>query len=189
MTVTLKYVYTFHIEKLGSTQWKTWTSLPHTHHFILCGIREQTIVCCVGINMLKIRCLLPKYVYVTRDISNCSWGYFWVPWLRSTSLNRFFLICFYCSVTQLCLTLCNPMDYSTQSSLSITNSQSLLKHMSLTISSSLVPFSSCLRSLVGCSPWGCKELDMTEQLNAQISSHTQAMFRNWKHSFSCDDNS
>ena len=33
------------------------------------------------------------------------------------------------SVAQLCLTLCNPMDYSTQASLSITNSQSLLKLM------------------------------------------------------------
>ena len=34
------------------------------------------------------------------------------------------------SVTQLCLTLCDPMDCSTQASLSITNSQSLLKLMS-----------------------------------------------------------
>ena len=33
--------------------------------------------------------------------------------------------------TQLCLTLCNPMDCSMQSSLSITNSRSLLKLMSI----------------------------------------------------------
>ena len=35
------------------------------------------------------------------------------------------------SVTQLCLTLCDPMDCSSQASLSITNSQSLLKLMSI----------------------------------------------------------
>ena len=34
------------------------------------------------------------------------------------------------SVTQPCLTLCNPMDATRQASLSITNSQSLLKLMS-----------------------------------------------------------
>ena len=35
------------------------------------------------------------------------------------------------SVAQLCLTLCNPMDRSTPASLSITNSRSLLKLMSI----------------------------------------------------------
>ena len=35
------------------------------------------------------------------------------------------------SVTQSCLTLCNPMDCTRQASLSITNSQSLLKLMSI----------------------------------------------------------
>ena len=35
------------------------------------------------------------------------------------------------SVTQSCLTLCNPMDQSTQASLSITNSRSLLKLISI----------------------------------------------------------
>ena len=35
------------------------------------------------------------------------------------------------SVTQLCLTLCDPMDCSTQASLSISNSQSLRKLMSI----------------------------------------------------------
>ena len=28
------------------------------------------------------------------------------------------------------------------------------------------------RSLAGCSPWGCKELDTTEQLNTSISAFT-----------------
>ena len=37
----------------------------------------------------------------------------------------------FCSVTQSCLTLCDPMDCSTQASLSITNSKSLLKLMSV----------------------------------------------------------
>ena len=37
---------------------------------------------------------------------------------------------FFSSVAQLCLTLCNPMDCSMPASLSITNSQSLLKLMS-----------------------------------------------------------
>ena len=56
------------------------------------------------------------------------------------------------SVAQLCLTLCDPMDCSTQDSLSITNSQSLLKLISIksmmpsTISSSVIPYSSCLQS-------------------------------------------
>ena len=56
------------------------------------------------------------------------------------------------SVAQLCLTLCDPMDCSTQDSPSITNSWSLLKLMSIkwvmpsTISSSVVLFSSHLQS-------------------------------------------
>ena len=41
------------------------------------------------------------------------------------------------SVAQLCLTLCNPMDCSSQASLSITNSRSLLKLMSI---ESVMPF-------------------------------------------------
>ena len=56
------------------------------------------------------------------------------------------------SVTQSSPTFCNPMDCNTQVSLSITNSQSLLNSCQLnrwclpTISSSVVPFSSCLQS-------------------------------------------
>ena len=56
------------------------------------------------------------------------------------------------SVARLCLTLCDPMDCSTSDSLSITNTRSLLKLMSIiiqwyhpTISSFVVPFS-CLQS-------------------------------------------
>ena len=58
-----------------------------------------------------------------------------------------------CSVTQSCLPLCDPMDWSTQVSPSFTISQSLLKLMSTSqwhnptiISSSVVPFSSCPQS-------------------------------------------
>ena len=57
------------------------------------------------------------------------------------------------SVTQLCPTLCDPMDcVACQASMSITNSRSLLKLMSIesvipsNISSSVVPFSSHLQS-------------------------------------------
>ena len=55
-------------------------------------------------------------------------------------------------VPQSCPTLCDPMDCSTQAFLSITNSWSLLKPMSIIqwchpiISSSVVPFSSRLQS-------------------------------------------
>ena len=51
------------------------------------------------------------------------------------------------SITQLCPTLCSPWTTAFQTSLSITNSQSLLKLMSIdlgyhsTISSSVIPFS------------------------------------------------
>ena len=57
------------------------------------------------------------------------------------------------SVAQSCLTLCDPMNRSTPGLLSITNSRSLLKLMSIesvmppAISSSAVPFSSCPQSL------------------------------------------
>ena len=54
--------------------------------------------------------------------------------------------------TQLCPTCCDPIDCACQASLSITNSRSLFKLMSIesmmpSISSSVVPFSSCLQSL------------------------------------------
>ena len=39
------------------------------------------------------------------------------------------MVCCCCSVAQLCLILCDPMDCSMQASLSIINSRSLLKHM------------------------------------------------------------
>ena len=58
----------------------------------------------------------------------------------------------YCSVAQLCLTVYDSMDCRQQASLSFTISLSLLKCMSIswychpTISSSVVPFSSCLQS-------------------------------------------
>ena len=57
------------------------------------------------------------------------------------------------SVAHLCPTLCDPMNLSTPGLPTITNSQSSLKLMSIksvmhtTISSSVVPFSSCPQSL------------------------------------------
>ena len=56
------------------------------------------------------------------------------------------------SVAQSCLTFCGPWTAACQASLSINNTRSLLKLMSMswwfhsTISSSIVPFSSCLQS-------------------------------------------
>ena len=57
-----------------------------------------------------------------------------------------------CSVTKLCPTLCNPVDCSTQASLSFTISRNLLRFMSFdsvmlsNISSSAALFSFCLQS-------------------------------------------
>ena len=50
-------------------------------------------------------------------------------WILSLELRSYFNKL--SSVTQSCLTLCDPMDCSIQASLSITNSQSLLKFMSI----------------------------------------------------------
>ena len=72
--------------------------------------------------------------------------------LRTNTRGWYYFIEQISSVTQSCPTLCDPMDCSLLGSLSITNSQSLLKLMSIelvmppTISSSVVPFSSCLQS-------------------------------------------
>ena len=33
------------------------------------------------------------------------------------------------------------------------------------------------RSLVGCSPWGCKESDTTEQLHVHVQAQSNANFR------------
>ena len=46
-------------------------------------------------------------------------------------LNEYILCCCCCSVSKSCLTLCNPMNCSSQASLSITNSRSLLKLKSI----------------------------------------------------------
>ena len=48
-----------------------------------------------------------------------------------TISNKIFYSIQFSSVTQSCPALCNPMDYSTPGFLSITNSQSLLKLMSI----------------------------------------------------------
>ena len=67
-------------------------------------------------------------------------------------MSHWFTSVQFSSVAQLCPTLCKLMVAARQASLSITNSQSLLKLMSIelwchpTISSSVIPFSSCLQS-------------------------------------------
>ena len=52
-------------------------------------------------------------------------------WISSNDKNRFAAGFCYCTVTQSCLTLCDPRTAARQSSLSITISQSLLKLMSI----------------------------------------------------------
>ena len=50
---------------------------------------------------------------------------------KSFTIHIILYISLLSSVAQSCLTLCDPMDYSTQVSLSVTNSWSLLKLMSI----------------------------------------------------------
>ena len=50
---------------------------------------------------------------------------------RGTSMSSSSYYTYCCSFAQLCLNLCDPMDYSTPSSLSFTNSRSLLILMSI----------------------------------------------------------
>ena len=58
------------------------------------------------------------------------WGYFYAQ--RDTpAVGFFFFYPQFSSVAQSCLTLCDPMDAARQVSLSIINSQSLLKLMSI----------------------------------------------------------
>ena len=56
----------------------------------------------------------------------------WIGWLNGFNLAIFLKMTLqFSSVTQSCLTLCNPMNCSTLASLSITNSRSSLKLMSI----------------------------------------------------------
>ena len=52
-------------------------------------------------------------------------------WIQSKKLVKRRSSWKFSSVTQLCLTLCDPIDYSASASLSITNAWSLLKLMSI----------------------------------------------------------
>ena len=71
----------------------------------------------------------------------------------SKDLNTFLLKCCCCWVAKLCLTLCDPIDYSMPGSLSSTIFLNLLKFMSIEsvmisihLTHLLSPFSFCLRS-------------------------------------------
>ena len=87
----------------------------------------------------------------------------------------------YSSVTQLCLTLCNPMNHSMARFLSITNSQSLPKLMSigqwchLTISSSVVPISSCPQSFPTSGPFQMSQLFTSGGQNIGMSASTSVL--------------
>ena len=86
---------------------------------------------------------------ITASWSSGSWRYFFCIVLLCILAT---IIIQFSSVTQLCPTLWDPMNCKMQASLSITNSWSLPKLMSIesvmpsTISSSVIPFSSCFQS-------------------------------------------
>ena len=94
--------------------------------------------------------------------------------------------CGCCSVTKSCPTVCNPMDCSTQASLSITNSH-LLKLMSLsqwcypTISSSVVPFSSCPPSFPASGSFPMSHLFASggQSIGALVSASMLVMISEW----------
>ena len=69
---------------------------------------------------------------MTEQLSMCTNLYPVNPWLWVGSwCHTEYNLAQFSSVAQSCLTLCDPLDYSMQASLSITNSQSLLKLMSI----------------------------------------------------------
>ena len=104
-------------------------------------------------------------------------------------LDRFSSVQF-SSVVQSCSTICDPWTAACQASLSTTNSRSLLRLMSI---ESVMPSNHLIlcgpllllqwhptpvllpgeshgqRNLVGCSPWGHRESDTTEQLPFHFS--------------------
>ena len=80
------------------------------------------------------------------------------------------------SVAQSCPTLCDPMNHSSQASLSITNSRSSPKLMSPsrwchpTISSSVVPFTSCPQSFPTSGSFPMSQLFASGGQNIGVSS-------------------
>ena len=85
------------------------------------------------------------------------------------------------SVTQSCPTLCNPMNRSTPELLSITNSWSLPKPMSIesvmpsNISSSVIPFSSCLQSFPASGSFQISQLFTSSGQNIGVSASTSVL--------------
>ena len=90
---------------------------------------------------------------------------------------RMLFMCFlarFSSVSQSCPALCDSMDHSTPvfpvcpspTPAACPNSCPWSRWCHPTISSPVVPFSSCRQSFLACcSPWGHKDSDMTEWLN------------------------
>ena len=85
------------------------------------------------------------------------------------------------SVTQLCPTLCDPWTTACQASLSITNSQSLLKPCPLSrwchpaISSSVVPFSSHLQSFPASGSFQMSQFFISGGQSAGVSASTSVL--------------
>ena len=76
------------------------------------------------------------------------------------------------SVAQSCPTLVTPWTVAHQASLSITNFQSLPKLMSITISSSVVPFFSCSQSFSASGPFQMSQLFASggQSIGASVST-------------------
>ena len=77
----------------------------------------------------------------------------WIAWMPYSSWWEMGLKTCCCSITKLCTTLCNPMDYNTPgfsispSPGACSNSCPLCQWCHLTVPSPVTPFSSCLQSL------------------------------------------
>ena len=122
--------------------------------------------------------------------------------IRHKSIDHYYsqlwiIICCCCSVDKLCLTLCDPLDYSLiGSSVHGILQAGILEWVAISFfrRSSQISDGTCVscigrwilyhwatreaknsgkshgrRNLVGCSPWGCEELDTTERLHFHFS--------------------
>ena len=149
--------------------------------------------------MLSFSCFIWGFVFIFSIYT----GYFitefsTVPrWLKGWKSNLYptlgqwseYLGCEFCVVTLYLIwvqslshvRLCNPMAAAHQASLSITNSQSLLKLMSVerwchpTISSSVVPFYSCLQSVPGSRSFPLSQFFTSDGQSIGVSASTSVL--------------
>ena len=101
--------------------------------------------------------------------------------VHATSLTVLASLCWLCfrdgsvqfsPVSQSCLTLCDPMDCSMPASLSITNSflELAQTHIHWTISSSVIPFSSCLQPFPASGSFPVSQFFTSGGQNTEVSA-------------------